>query len=115
MKILIVDDNNDITSLLSNFLRLQKFECVSTNNGHNAVSLIRQNKFDLVILDLAMPEFDGFEVIKSLEDHGLMNRQRVIVLTASTISNDQSDQLLGKNITVLRKPVQLPELLQAVH
>ena len=65
--ILIIDDNQSITKLLSRFLNLKGVEHIISSNGQNGLSLIRQGKFDVILLDLNMPDFSGYDVIDSLE------------------------------------------------
>lgn len=59
----------------------------------NQEILIETNKFDTVILDLSMPEFSGFEVIASLERTAKTKENKIIVMTASVISEDELDSL----------------------
>jgi len=59
----------------------------------NQEILIETNKFDAVILDLSMPEFSGFEVIASLERTDKTKENKIIVMTASVISEDELDSL----------------------
>ena len=114
MKILIIDDNKNITTMLSKYLTLKKHDCVASNDGRNAVNIIQQSSFDVIILDLAMPEFTGYDVIKTLEERSLLNKQRIVVMSALDISKEESEKLYEKNITLLRKPVQLQELLESL-
>ena len=100
--------------MLSEYLTLKKHDCVVTNDGRNAVNIIQKSSFDVMILDLAMPEFTGYDVIKTLEQRNLLDKQRIVVLTALDIPKEESEKLYKKNITILRKPVQLPELLESL-
>ena len=59
MKILVVDDNNSITDLFSKFFKAKGHECIVTNDGREGLTMCHTNKFDAIILDLAMPEFTG--------------------------------------------------------
>lgn len=116
MKILVVDDNVDITGMFAKYLSLKGYECVISNTGQNALSMIKNQSFDYVILDMSMPEFGGLDVIESLEKEDLLKNNKIIILTASSISNIDIEKITKKEgiTTFLKKPVQLSELLQVM-
>ena len=107
MKILIVDDNKDITEMLSKYLDVKGFDCVTTNDGLNGLNLIKKEKFHTVFLDMSMPDFGGEDIIDALEKENLLKGQRIIVFTASSITNEQIQELIAKDgiESCLRKPV----------
>ncbi len=112
MRILIIDDNKDISSMYNQFLTLKGHQCVETNQGQNGIALIQKHEFDIVILDLAMPEFDGFDVIDLLVAEKLLDNLRVIVITASSINNEKIKKLKSQGVfECLKKPINLQELL----
>jgi len=117
MKILIIDDNNDILEMLSNYLQVKGFDCITTNDGMSGLNLIKKEKYDTVFLDISMPSFGGMEVIAALEKEDLLKDQRIIIFTASSITNEQIQKLLEKDgiDACLRKPVQLKELLTTIN
>jgi len=111
MRCLIIDDNISITQMLSQFLTIKGHECTVSNNGRNGLQLIKQNHHDVVILDLAIPEFSGFDILDGITQNGKITNQNIIVLTASSISKEQEEKLFIKGVrTCLRKPVS-PEIL----
>ena len=65
-KIYVVDDDNAVTDLLSVLLTSQGFEVWATNNSTDGLTHIRENTPDLVILDLMMPEMDGWEICRTV-------------------------------------------------
>ena len=65
-KIIVIDDDTAVTDLLSVLLRSHGFDVQATNNSVDGLSSIREQKFDLVILDLMMPEMDGWEICKEV-------------------------------------------------
>jgi len=116
MKVLVVDDNVDITGMFSKYLSLKGYECAVSNSGSNALNLIKNQSFDYVILDMSMPEFGGMDVIESLEKEDLLKNNKIIILTASSISNHDVEHITSKEgiESFLKKPVQLSELLQVI-
>ena len=117
MKILIVDDNKSITEMLSKYLKVKGYDCVASNDGRNGLNLMKQEKYHTVFLDMSMPNFGGKDVIDALEKENLLKDQRIIIFTASSISNEEVDKLIEKDgvDSCLRKPVQLSELLAIIQ
>src|SRR3970040_1596513 len=58
--------------MLTTFLELKNHNCTVTNEGKQGLTLIQEEKFDVVLLDLAMPEFDGYAVINALESKDIL-------------------------------------------
>ena len=115
MKILIVDDNDRINSMLSKYLRTKGYDCITSNTGRNGLRLIKEEKFDAVLLDLYMPEFSGYHVIDALEKEDNLKDLKIIVFTASDISSLDIEQLLKRGVHgCIKKPVQLNQLLQTL-
>lgn len=88
-KILIVDDENRILSLLKAYLEQQAFQVVTAQNGKDALYIARHEKPDLIVLDIMMPEMDGFEFMRQ---HRKERETPIILLTAKV---DEDDKVLG--------------------
>jgi two-component system, OmpR family, response regulator AdeR len=87
--VLIVEDEPDIADLLEAYLRREQFRTERASDGSSAVKLHRAARPDLVLLDVNLPEFDGFEVLRRIRETA---QTPVIMLTA--LSQDL-DKLLG--------------------
>lgn len=112
LEVLIIDDNEQITKMLTTFLELKEHKCTVANDGKEGLDLIKENRHDVILLDLAMPEFDGYSVIKDLEENNLLKDHKIIVFTASTITQDELDQLVTRGVTTyLLKPIDIDVLL----
>ena len=92
LNVLIIDDNEQITKMLTTFLELKEHKCTVANDGKEGLTIIKEDRHDVILLDLAMPEFDGFAVIKDLEENDLLRSHKVIVFTASTITEAVSSK-----------------------
>jgi DNA-binding response OmpR family regulator len=114
LKILIVDDNSDITRMFWKYLTVKGYECVISNNGVNGLNLIKNQSFDYVILDMTMPDFGGHDIIESLEKEDSLKNKKIVILTATSMSNMEIEHLTKKIgiASFLKKPVQPSELLQ---
>ena len=112
LEILIIDDNEQITKMLTTFLELKEHKCTIANDGKEGLGLIKENRHDVILLDLAMPEFDGYSVIKDLEENNSLKDHKIIVFTASTITQDELDQLVTRGVTsYILKPIDIDVLL----
>ena len=115
LKILIVDDNEQITKMLTTFLELKEHKCTVANDGKEGLNIIKENRHDVILLDLAMPEFDGYSVIKDLEENNLLKERKIIVFTASTITQEELDELVKRGVTTyILKPIDIDVLLSKI-
>ncbi|MEW6044728.1 MAG: response regulator [Thermoproteota archaeon] len=112
MDILLIDDNQDITKMFSKYFKLRGHNVSVSNSGQNGLQLIESQKFDVILLDLAMPDFSGRDIVDHLYKNGKINSHTIVTLTASSISDDDKLGLKEKGVhSVLRKPIDPDELL----
>ncbi len=78
-RILVIDDDVAVTDLLSLLLKSQGFEVAASNNSGDGLNMIRENPPDLVVLDLMMPEVDGWEVCRAVR---AFSQVPIIILSA---------------------------------
>ena len=117
MRALIIDDNDQILDVLSFLLETNDVDFKTVNNGKDALELIYnhsnndENKFDLVFLDLAMPEMSGFEVVDDLHANRAMDNIKLIVITALELSPEDEKLLFEKGVkAVLKKPILIEDV-----
>lgn len=116
MKVLLIEDNENISGMMEQYLTLKGYQCVVTRNGRDGLKEILDKKYDVVLLDLAMPEFSGYEIIESLEKKQKLKEQKIIVLTAFSLTEKDMNDLVQRGIRMcLKKPVQLSELLKVIR
>ena len=116
MKICIIDDNTSITNMFSKLAKIKGHDCIVANDGRTGLSLLENGTFDAAILDLAMPGFSGIDVINSLEKNDMMDKQKILVLTASSISDDEIENIKKIGVKeVLKKPVKLDVILTVLE
>jgi two-component system OmpR family response regulator len=116
MRVLIIDDNQNITETLSFFFESNNIEPRIVNNSQNAVTEIKKVQYDLIILDLAMPDVSGFEVINHLKSEGLLQSQNVVILTAMPLSEAETASLLSQDgiSRVMKKPLSIEDMEEIV-
>ena len=79
-------------------------------------TLPENDKFDATILDISMPEFSGIDVVDALNKSGRIKEQKVVILTASSSSNEELDKLKEKGVReILKKPLQLDSLVATLE
>ncbi len=96
MKVLGIDDNDDISDLLRTVVEGEGHDFTSVDNGKEGLNLIRENKYDIVFLDIAMPKFSGIDVMDALHKEDIMTKQKIIIFTASSISDPEIQKLINK-------------------
>lgn len=107
-QILVVDDEPGVRDLISDALSLISLNTVQASHGMQALSILRENTIDLVVLDINMPVMNGFEVLERIRSHD--DRTPVIVLTARQDREDIKKAFeLGADDFV-RKPFGIEEL-----
>jgi DNA-binding response OmpR family regulator len=112
-QILIIEDNADIIHLLSVNLRSKQMQVEHASNGKTGLALALSGRFDLIILDLMLPEIDGLDVCRCLREKRVFTP--VLMLTART---SELDRVLGLEVGAddyLTKPFSVPELIARVN
>lgn len=113
-KILVVDDDEAVRSVTFEMLKRLGFEVTTADSGASALEQASHQSFDLVLLDLAMPNMSGVEVFSSLRQ--IEPEARVIFMTG--YSKDEFSDLLADNedtTSVLSKPFPMQELKLSVE
>jgi CheY-like chemotaxis protein len=89
--ILVVDDNEDLCLMLSRLLRKLGHETACAGDGDAALNALRQRAFDLVILDIMMPEMDGLEVLSRIKSDPTTAQTPVVMCSA--VQEPEAEQL----------------------
>lgn len=115
-KVLLVDDNVEITGLLSKFLKAKGFDYEITNNPLDGLEKIENEKFDYIFLDIHMPELSGFDIIQTLETKNILKDQKIVIFSAHDFNSGEVTELLKKDGIegYLKKPIQLNALLATI-
>ena len=116
MKILCVEDDLDIATLLDNVLSANGHYVSTCHDGLEAVNQIENEEYNLIFLDLGIPELSGNEVIEKLEKDGFLENQNIIILSANDLTQNELQNYSKKGIKeVLQKPVTLEQILESVN
>ena len=115
MKCLLIDDNKDITDAISFFFQTEDIPCTVCNDGKEGLEAIKAGNHDLVLLDLAMPEFSGYDIIKELQMDELIKKINVLIITASSMNEKRLEEMKKMGVRdILRKPITLETLKNTV-
>ncbi len=102
--ITIVEDNPDAARLIRRILQAQgDFLINEVHDGKSGLQLIQQTKPNLVILDLMMPEMDGFDLVEAMKADPTLHDIPIIVITAKELTEDEKERLDGKIKALLQK------------
>ena len=113
-KVLIVDDVSKNIQLVANFLKQAGYEINFALSGKAALKHIEEESFDLILLDIMMPEMDGFEVCRTLKSNSNTSEIPVIFLTAKTDIDSITKAFKVGGIDYITKPFNKSELLVRV-
>ena len=111
-KILIVDDEPEIRRFLRASFKLYHHEIIEAENGTEALDITYQEKPDLIILDLGLPDIDGVEVTRQIRE---MSTVPIIILSVRNSENDKIEALDSGADDYLTKPFSMGELLARVR
>ena len=114
-KILVVDDEADILHFLELVLRERGYDVLTAGSGRQAIELARDARPDLVLLDIMMPQMDGWEVLKLLRVDDETAHIPVAMLSARTEAKDRVQGLQEGAIDYICKPFALQELLGKIE
>jgi len=113
IRILLVEDEENIRDVVKLNLEMEDFEVVAAGNGKDALKYFREQHFDLLILDVMLPEIDGFQICEQVR---LTNLEvPIIFLTAKDTAMDRITGLKKGADDYLTKPFNLEELLLRVN
>jgi two-component system OmpR family response regulator len=112
-RILVVDDEEHITELLAMGLGYQGFEVERASSGRQALDAVARSAPALIVLDVMLPDLDGFEVARRLRrDEGSATRIPIIFLTARDATQDKVEGLRLGSDDYVTKPFSIEELIE---
>jgi len=112
-RILIIDDEKDLTNMAKIQLELDNYEVITAYNGKDGIDKARQSHPDAILLDIRMPEMDGFQVLSELKKDKSTSNIPVIMFTTCSQKEDEEKSFLLGAVDYITKPVNLEHL--AIH
>ncbi len=116
-KVLIVDDDDEIRYLLQDMLQEEGFEVDTARDGREALNILQRESGWVVLLDIMMPNIDGREVLRQLEQNQpLLDNNKIALMSAGGRLAQERHRLDGNVVrALLPKPFDLDEVLSVVH
>ncbi|TMR09174.1 response regulator transcription factor [Nonomuraea turkmeniaca] len=111
--LLIVEDDPNILELLAASLRFAGFDVTTAKSGFDAVAAVQRHRPDLVVLDVMLPDLDGFEIVKRMRGGGV--HTPVVFLTARDETEDKIRGLTIGGDDYVTKPFSLEEVVARIH
>jgi len=113
-KILVVDDDIHATTLFKTLLTAKGYEAVVVNDSATAVDIANSTNPDLIILDLMMPEPNGFEVCKTLRTDPNFSKTPIVIFTAMGDSESKEAAIQAGANEFLTKPFRVEDLMHRI-
>lgn len=114
-RILIAEDNAEIRTLVSSILVEEGHKVGVAQNGQQALDMMVDDPPDVLVLDIMMPQMDGYTVLKELKSSGIKETMKILILTAKT---SESDWVRGYKLgadSYLTKPFDTDELINGIE
>ena len=113
--VLIVEDNELNMKLFHDLLEAQGYETLETREGLQALSLARQHRPDLILMDIQLPEISGLEVTKWLKEDDALKSIPVVAVTAFAMKGDEEVIRQGGCEAYISKPISVTGFLDTVR
>src|SRR5438105_7962188 len=113
--IVVADDNTPNRELISAILSGRGFHVVEASNGRETLEKVAAGPADLLLLDIHMPELDGFGVVRELRRDARFARLPIVALTASAMVGDAEQALAAGFDAYLAKPYEINEVVALIN
>lgn len=111
---LVVEDDPPLRKMVRGYLELIKYQVSEASDGRKAMAALREQKFDLVVLDLMLPESSGYDVLEFIRKEG-MSSTPVLMMSARSLPEDRAHaEELGARLYLI-KPFTRAEFTRAVR
>ena len=115
-RVMVVDDEPDILNSLKTILERHDYDVITVKNGIECLKEIEKGFRGIILMDLMMPEMDGWETIQEIVNRGLSKNVAIAVITGKGTKDFQKMSLLGSYIfDYLAKPLDITQLISSVE
>lgn len=111
-RILVVDDNKDFADVFCDILKSNDYKAESCYSGSQAVELVDGEEFDIVFLDISMPEMDGIETLKEIKK--IRPKTMVIMMTGYSMDEQVHKAIEGEASEIIYKPFEVEKVLSLI-
>jgi DNA-binding response OmpR family regulator len=114
-KILVIDDEPEITEIVQTFLTQSGYQVLTENSPKNAIEKARKFKPDVILLDIMMPEVDGYDICKQLKQDPEFVETPIIFLTGKDRGEDMGRSFKAGGDMFIKKPFSCERLLEIIN
>jgi DNA-binding response OmpR family regulator len=114
MKVLIVEDEMPMAMLMVNVLTRVGCHVEAVCTGKKAMELARDRKFDVITLDISLPDADGFQICTQLKERHISRRTPIIFVSASPREQDKSESMKRGAVDYITKPFDVTDFIYRV-
>lgn len=114
-RVLIVEDEESLLKLETILLTVKGYEVSGASTGKEALEKLASDAFDLVLLDVMLPDIDGYEICRRIKEHPLHAGIPVVMLTAKKSSEDQKRGTLCGSDAYLTKPFKSAMIIEVIE
>ena len=119
MKILLIEDNLLNQKVVIFYLQKLNYSITATTNGNDVIEMIKKDNFDLILMDIMLPEKNGYEITEEIrhfeKENSIDNPVPIIALTANTYDNDRDKCLKAGMNEYLEKPFTSQQLIEMIQ
>ena len=113
-RILVADDDSELRELLTYYLAKLGHDVIQAENGPDALATGLKGGLDLIVLDVMMPDMDGYHVAQNLTEKLGDTRPRLLIMTSRDLESDRGLTLLSGTDATIQKPFKLNEFKEVV-
>ena len=114
-RILVIDDEPDITMLLSSLLEFHDYVVRTINDPTLVMETLENEKFDLICTDIMMPNLDGFALIKKIREREKNKVTKLIAVSAKEFSDEEYHFLVDNKVLIIKKPYDPQDLVNKIN
>ena len=114
-KVLIVEDNELNMKLFNDLLQAHGYITFKTSDGRKVLDMVRENKPDLILMDIQLPEVSGLDVTQWLKEDDELKHIPVVAVTAFAMKGDEDRMLEGGCQDYISKPISVTEFIRVVQ
>ena len=114
-RILVVDDDESVCAVLEHVIQKEGFQVAKATDGEVALQMVKQQHFDLLVLDVMLPRYGGFEILRELQ---VDQRDLPVVVVTGRYTDRSTEEMIRQESNVvdfLAKPINQPVLTGALH
>jgi two-component system, cell cycle response regulator DivK len=114
-KILVVEDNEENRDALARRLVRRGYAVITANDGHAGLAMANAERPDLILMDMNMPELDGWEATRQIKANQELRDVPVLALTAYALTGDKERAVAAGCVDYHTKPIDFPKLLNQIE